>query len=99
MSHRELVIPKGHPVIHALTGGSAAKLQNSVGSLEKGKSTKADTYKKVKECAAKFREKNQSIICRELKGIGSDRPICSCDQCIEDAVQLTEAYLAANPVK
>ena len=74
-------------------------LQNSVGSLEKGKSTKADTYKKVKECAAKFREKNQSIICRELKGIGSDRPICSCDQCIEDAVELTEAYLAANPVK
>ncbi|MBU3876356.1 C-GCAxxG-C-C family protein [Faecalicatena sp. AGMB00832] len=74
-------------------------LQNSVGDLEKGKSTKADTYKKVKECAAKFKEKNRSILCRELKGIGSDRPICSCDQCIADAVELAEEYLQENPVR
>ena len=74
-------------------------MQNSIGSLDKGASTKADTYKKVKDCAARFREKNQSIICHELKGIGTDRPLCSCDQCIADAVELTEEYLAANPVK
>lgn len=74
-------------------------LQNSVGNLEKGKSTKVDTYKKVKECAEKFKEKNRSILCRELKGIGSDRPICSCDQCITDAVELAEEYLRENPVR
>lgn len=74
-------------------------LQNSVGDLEKGKSTKADTYKKVKACAAEFKEKNRSILCRELKGIGSDRPLCSCDQCIMDAVELAEEYLKENPVR
>lgn len=73
-------------------------LNNSVGDLEKGKSTKADTYKKVKAYAEKFKEKNRSILCRELKGIGSDRPICSCNQCIEDAVGLVEEYLQENLV-
>ncbi len=72
-------------------------LNNSVGDLDKGKSTKADTYRKVKDYAEKFKEKNRSILCRELKGIGSDRPICSCDQCIADAVDLVEEYLRENP--
>ena len=31
-------------------------LQNSVGNPEKGKMTKGDTYKKVREYAAKFKE-------------------------------------------
>lgn len=74
-------------------------LQNSVGDLEKGKSTKADTYKKVKSYAEKFKEKNHSILCHELKGIGSDRPICSCSQCIEDAVELVEEYLQEHPAR
>lgn len=72
-------------------------LNNSVGDLDKGKSTKADTYRKVKDYAEKFKEKNRSLLCRELKGIGSDRPICSCDQCIADAVDLVEEYLRENP--
>lgn len=74
-------------------------LENSIGDLEKGKPTKADTYKKVKKYANKFKEKNKSIICRELKGIGSDRPICSCGQCIEDAVGLIEEYLQDSSAK
>lgn len=71
-------------------------LHNSVGSLEGSKPSKADTYKKVKEYALQFKEKNGSYLCRELKGISSDRPLCSCDQCVEDAVRLTEKYLAEN---
>ena len=71
-------------------------MHNSVGSLESNKPSKADTYKKGKEYALKFKEKNGSYICRELKGIGCDRPLCSCDQCIADAVALTESYLAQN---
>lgn len=71
-------------------------LHNSVGSLDGNKPSKADTYKKGKEFALKFKEKNGSYICRELKGIGYDRPLCSCDQCIADAVALTEAYLEQN---
>lgn len=68
-------------------------LENSIGDLENGKPTKADTYKKVKVYAEKFKQKNHSIICRELKGGGKDTPICSCDKCIDDAVGLVEEYL------
>lgn len=69
-------------------------MENSVGNPEKGKLTKADTYKKTKEYAAKFKEKNSTYYCRELKGVESGTPIVSCDQCILDAVALTEEYLA-----
>lgn len=68
-------------------------LENSIGDLENGKPTKNDTYKKVKAYAEKFKEMNQSYICRDLKGRGTDIPICSCDKCIEDAVGLVEEYL------
>ena len=44
-------------------------LQNSVGNPEKGKMTKGDTYKKVREHACnKFAEQNGSYLCKELKG-------------------------------
>lgn len=87
-------------VCGAVTGMfMAIGLDNSVGNLEKGTSTKADTYKKVKAYAQKFKDKNQSILCRELKGIGADHPLCSCDQCIEDAVVLVEDYLRDKGIK
>lgn len=79
----------------ALSGMSMIMgLDNSVGNLEKGTSTKADTYNKVRVYTEKFRNKNKSIICRELKGIETGKPICSCDTCIVDAVELTEKFLA-----
>lgn len=72
-------------------------LANSVGDLEKGKSTKADTYKKVKEYAGRFREQNGSYLCRELKGVETGKVLRRCPDCINDAVALTEAYLAEHP--
>lgn len=42
-------------------------MDNSIGNLENGKSTKADTYKKTKEFAEKFRQKNGTYYCRDLK--------------------------------
>lgn len=69
-------------------------MENSVGNPENGKLTKADTYKKVKEYMGKFKEKNGTYYCRELKGIEKGTPVVSCDQCIADAVTLAEEYLA-----
>ena len=37
-----------------------------------------------------------SCICRELKGVETGKVLCSCPQCITDAVALTEEYLAEN---
>lgn len=71
-------------------------LQNSVGDPEKGKLTKADTYKKVKEYIGKFEEQNGSYLCRDLKGVNTGKVLRSCPDCIRDAVALTEEYLAAQ---
>ena len=53
-------------------------MDNSIGNLENGKATKADTYKKTKEFAEKFRQKNGTYYCRDLKGVsgkGTDRNV------------------------
>ena len=68
-------------------------LKNSHGDVTKGL-TKADTYKKIREQVERFVGKNGSCICRELKGVDTGKVLCSCSQCIEDAVKLTEKYLA-----
>ena len=68
-------------------------LAGSVGNPEKGPITKGKTYKTVKAHVLKFKEKNGSYLCRELKGAGSGKPLCTCEQCITDAVALTEEFL------
>ena len=51
--------------------------------------TKGRSYKLSREAAARFRDKNTTTICRELKGIGSETgPIRSCPGCIDDAVEI-----------
>ena len=62
-------------------------LENSVGEPEKGRLTKGDTYRKVKEYVKKF---------QELKGVETGKVLRSCPDCIRDAVALTEEYLAAQ---
>lgn len=68
-------------------------MDNSIGNLENGKATKADTYKKTKEFAEKFRQKNGTYYCRDLKGVFGKGKVVPCSQCIADAVELTEMYL------
>lgn len=68
-------------------------LAGSVGNPEKGPITKGRTYKTVKNHVLKFKEKNGSYLCRELKGVDTGVVLCSCPQCIQDAVALTEEYL------
>ena len=68
-------------------------MDNSIGSLNNGAPTKADTYKKARRYIEKFYEKKGSCCCRELKGIDSGKMLCSCQQCIIDGVSLAEEYL------
>ena len=70
--------------------------ENSVGEPEKGRLTKGDTYRKVKEYVKKFQKQNGSYLCRELKGVETGKVLRSCPDCIRDAVALTEEYLAAQ---
>ena len=48
---------------------------------------------KAKEFAEKFRQKNGTYYCRDLKGVSGKGKAVPCSQCIADAVELTEMYL------
>ena len=71
----------------ALTG-----MKLSDGNLEKPE-TKKQCYKTMKEMTKKFSEKNKTVICAELKGVGGGNVIRSCDGCIEDAARIVEEVL------
>lgn len=77
----------------AISGMAAViGLKESDGNLEKP-GTKKNSYRVSKELIRRFQEKNGSIICRELKGVDTKKVLRSCNGCIEDAAELTAAYL------
>lgn len=65
---------------------------NSDASLD-APASKTDTYGIAKELLTKFREKSGSTICRELKGAGTGKVLCSCPDCIMNAVETVEEVL------
>lgn len=73
-----------------------AGMIESDGNLSKPASKKI-TYKVAKDMIKEFEEKNQSIICSEIKGIVDGKKtgkiLRSCDGCVEDATAIVEKYL------
>lgn len=67
-------------------------MKNSDGNMDRP-FTKRSSYKQMAELTEKFRSKNNSIICREIKGIDTGVVLRSCQGCIEDAVEFLEEYL------
>ncbi len=63
-------------------------LKNSSGIVG-DKSTRPDTYKKIRQTAQAFKEKGGSTVCRELKGEGG-RPVYPCPDCIRTAAEIFE---------
>ncbi len=74
--------------------GNDHRHDNSQEAQKKDPEPKGDTYKKIRSKVEKFKE-NGSCICQELKVWETGKVLCSCPQCIADAVALTEEeYLA-----
>lgn len=69
-----------------------AGLLNSTGNLEKPDS-KGATYKLSKQIVNEFIEKNQSIVCEDIKGVKTGEVLRSCNGCIKDAVILAGKIL------
>lgn len=55
--------------------------------------TKGKTYQLSRKIVEEFGVKNGSVICRELKGVGTGKVLRSCDGCIEDAARLAQQIL------
>lgn len=80
-------------VCGAISGGTIILgLLNSTANLESPDS-KAKTLALSKELVTKFKEKNGTIICKELKGVQTSRPLRSCPDCIKDAIELLESII------
>ena len=47
----------------------------------------------MKALTEKFKEKNGTVVCKELKGVETKKVIRSCDGCVQDAAELLEEYL------
>lgn len=72
-----------------------AGMMASTGNLEKPNS-KAASYKLSREILKQFKEKNGSVICKELKGVGTGTVLRACNDCIKDAAAIAESVLFAD---
>lgn len=74
----------------AISGAVAIMGWLNSGGTEAQPKTKGQTYKLARQVAERFKEKNGTTICRELKGLDrpSGEPIRSCPGCIDDAVEI-----------
>jgi len=68
-----------------------AGLKNSAGS--ETPVTKGQTYQLSKQIVKEFEDKNGSLICKELKGVETNKVLRSCAGCIEDAVVIAQKVL------
>lgn len=72
-----------------------AGLSNSTGNLEKPDS-KAATGKLSREISRRFMERNQTVTCKVLKGVGTGEMIRTCPDCIRDAAEFLEQVVFAE---
>ena len=74
----------------AISGAIMVLSQLGSAGTEAPGTTKAATYRLVRELVEGFRKANTSTVCRELKGIGTGQGMLrTCPGCIEDAVVLS----------
>lgn len=69
-----------------------AGMKRSTGNLEKPDS-KAESYKLSREILKQFAEQNQSVVCKELKGVETGKVLRACPDCIKDAAAIAEKVL------
>lgn len=53
----------------------------------------AEHEEDLRQLEKRFLEKNGSVLCKELKGTLTGKPLRSCRGCVEDAAEILEDYL------
>lgn len=74
----------------ALSGAIAIASLKISQNLPEGSNQRAAVYKAARTIIQAFKEKNQSVICKELKGIETGTVLRDCRGCVEDAAALLE---------
>ena len=68
-------------------------LERADGNVEKP-STKGKTYKLAKRFQQEFKDKNGSLICKELKSKETPNGVVECNTCILSAVEMYHKFLS-----
>ena len=67
-------------------------MENSCGALIGAamiaglKTNGSGTVRVTKELSNRFKEKCGAIVCKELKGVGTSKALCPCEECVRNAV-------------
>lgn len=72
-----------------------AGMATSTGDLANPNS-KGASYKQSKEILKLFAERNQSVTCKVLKGVGTGKVLRPCPDCIRDAAEFAEKVIFAD---
>lgn len=81
----------------AISGACAVLgMKNSTANLENPNS-KGSTGKLSREIMENFRERNKSVTCKELKGVGTGQVLRSCPDCVKDAAEFLGTILERQP--
>ena len=75
----------------ALSGAIAIASLKVCQELPEGSNQRAAVYKAARTIIHSFKEKNQSVICKELKGVETGTVLRDCRGCVEDAAAILEA--------
>lgn len=85
-----------HGVCGALSGAlMVAGMKYADGNIEAPK-TKLTTYDVAEKMCDEFKAKCGSLICAEIKGIESGKPLISCPECIKTGVEIAENILGGK---
>lgn len=77
----------------AVTGACIlAGMKQSSGRLDRPDS-KASSYQLSRAIVQQFEAQNQTLVCRELKGIDTGKMLRPCTECIRDAARIAEQVL------
>lgn len=77
----------------AVTGACVlAGMKQSSGNLDKPDS-KLASYQLSREIVKQFQEQNGSVVCKDLKGVGTGKVLRPCADCIRDAAAIAEQIL------
>lgn len=89
-------------ITHAF-GAGMGNMEGTCGSLIGAgiilgllKKNRAQASKAMKEMMTRFKERNQSVTCKELKGIETKVILRRCDDCVADAAEFLEDILKAH---
>lgn len=74
----------------ALSGAAIIASLKIIRESSDGSNQRAAVYKATRTIVQKFKIKNQSVTCKELKGIETGKVLRECRGCVEDAAALLE---------